>query len=171
MSESSVRVAVRPKWVVVGAAISVLGVALLLVPLTPQASETVRSQYVGSVSGFSLTGKIPVSVTWTSPEPVQIGAAACAATCTLSDYRNTGAVHQNGTSGSFTLSQPDGGSIIMGNVGPMPQIVGLPGPNITFRITTAPTTIGTGLAVIGGVVLIFGLILRSTKRVRASVPA
>lgn len=171
MSDSPVPLAVRPKWVAAGGVILVVGTVLLLVPVTPQPTETVRSQYVGSVSGFSLIGKIAVFVTWTSAGAVQIGAAACPSTCTLSDYGRSGAVRQYGTSGSFSLNQPDGGSIIMGNVGPTPQIVGLSGPNITFHITTAPTTVGTGAVVVGGAVLILGLVLRSTSYARPAPPA
>ena len=52
MRKPSALIVVRPKWAVTGAAVGVLGAALLFAPVAPQATMTFRSQYMGSVSGF-----------------------------------------------------------------------------------------------------------------------
>jgi uncharacterized membrane protein len=151
----------RIGWVVVGVVVILIGAALLFVPLEPQANQTADSSsstpyYVASVSGFSLTGSIPIAVSWTTngSTPVDVVAAACSGTC-QSISQVSGITSQNGTSGSFALNQPDGGSVLMGVV-----YSGHPGVTVTFKITTALTTIGTILVVVGILLLIVGLVLR-----------
>ncbi len=154
--------------VIVGVVLLIVGVALLLVPLVPQTNETVSSSsatpyYVASLSGFSLTGSIPIAVSWTSSGPaVTVIAGACSGTCS-NQSQVTGITSQAGTSGSFTLNQPDGGSILMGEV-----YTGSGTANVTFTITTALSTVGTVLVPIGILVLIVGVVL---KRKGAMAPA
>jgi uncharacterized membrane protein len=145
--------------VIVGVVLLIVGAALLFVPVVPQSNETVSSSstapyYAASVSGFSLTGSIPIAVTWASSGPsVTVIAGACSGSC-ISSSQVSSITYQNGTSGSFTLSQPDGGSILMG----VDQGGG--GVNVTFKITTALTTVGSILVPVGILVLIVGAVLK-----------
>jgi hypothetical protein len=162
--------------VAVGVVLLLIGAVLLFVPVVPQPNETVSSTaelpyYAAQVSGFALTGTTPIAVSWSvnGSNPVQIVAGACTGSC---QNENTSQISslttQNGTSGSFTLNQPNGGTILMGVVyggGPV---------TVTFKITTALSTVGSALLVIGILVLIAGLILRRTPKAppaMASQPA
>ena len=159
---------------VAGIVLVIIGAALTFVPVVPQGSQTVRSNstapyYAGSISGFSLTGSIPVSVSWTASSDVEI--VAVAASCDGAGCSNatqiSGATLQSGTSGSFTLDQPDGGSIIMG-------VVSTPGgssANATFKITTAVTTVGAILAIVGIILVIVGAVVRKGRKATTVAPA
>jgi uncharacterized membrane protein len=157
----------RKGLVVVGVVLLIIGVALLFVPLVPQSDETVSSTsdapfYAASVGGFSLTGTIPIAVSWTSTAATEVVAGACGGTCqNTSDV--TGIVTESGTSGSFTLNQPNGGSIAMGEV----DLSGT-AANVTFHITTALSTVGTILLVIGILVLIIGVVTGRKPKPMAS---
>jgi hypothetical protein len=160
---------VRGGLVVVGIVLAIIGAALLFVPVLPQSNETATSSsvapfYAGSVSGYSLTGSILVAVTWSTNgnTSVNVIAATCSGSCdNVSDV--SGYTSQNGTSGSFTLSQPNGGSVIMGIVysGETPVTV-------TFKITTTLSTVGTLLVVLGIILLILGLVLRGKSKAPAT---
>jgi hypothetical protein len=162
----------RPGLLVAGIVVLVIGVALLLVPVIPQTSETVRSTsntpyYEGSVSGYSLTGTTVVSVTWSTNSSVAVTvlAAACSGGCT-NISQVSGVTSENGTTGSFTLNQPNGGSVLMGEVygGPTPV-------SVTFKITTSLGTVGTILVVLGILLLIAGAVLgRRAKPAATTTP-
>lgn len=162
----------RIGWVIVGVVLVILGAVLLFVPVVPQASETVSSSsdtpyYVGQVSGFSLTGTIAVSVTWSAPSSVSIVAGACTSACANGSASNSSVTDltlQSGTSGSFTLNQPNGGYIVMGVVSSNQAPT-----NATFTITTALATVGTVLVPVGVLVLIVGVIRK--KKTAAPAPA
>jgi hypothetical protein len=149
----------RMGLVVVGVVLLLIGAVLLFVPVVPQSNETVSSNselpyYAASISGFALTGSTPVSVSWSvnGSTPVEIVAGACTSSCANATQISS-ITTQNATSGSFTLNQPNGGSILMGVVyggGPV---------TVTFKIATALSTVGTALLVIGILVLIAGLVL------------
>lgn len=163
----------RTGVVIVGVVLAIIGAALLFVPVVPQTSETVQSNsatpfYEGSVAGFSLTGSIPVSVTWTANTTVEMiaAAASCSGTNCANASQISGATIQSGTSGSFTLNQPDGGSIFMG-IAPTGG-----GPaNATFKITTALTTVGSVLVIVGILVLIVGAVLKRRTMAMPQAPA
>jgi uncharacterized membrane protein len=149
----------RAGLVVVGIVLAIIGAALLFVPVLPQSNETATSSsstpyYAGSVSGFSLTGSIVVAVSWSTNgnTSVNVIAATCGGSCdNVSDV--SGITSQNGTSGSFTLSQPNGGSIIMGVIYSGEAVT------VTFKITTTLSTVGTLLIVLGIILLILGIVL------------
>ncbi|MCI4338975.1 MAG: hypothetical protein L3J68_01405 [Thermoplasmata archaeon] len=162
----------RAGLVVVGIVLAIIGAALLFVPVLPQSNETATSSsstpyYAGSVSGFSLTGSIVVAVSWSTGgnTSVNVIAATCGGSCdNASDV--SGITSQNGTSGSFTLSQPNGGSIVMGVIysGETPVTV-------TFKITTTLSTVGTLLIVLGIILLILGVVLgRKSKAATPPTP-
>jgi uncharacterized membrane protein len=162
--------------VVVGLVLLIIGAVLTFVPVAPQPSETVYSDsyepyYHAHISEFSLTGTIAVSVSWSANATVEILAAALS--CQGSDCPTgnitqvSGLVNQTGTSGSFTLYQPSGGSFIMGiwsTSGNVPA-------SATFNLTTAVTQIGVILVIIGILVLIAGVVLRKKRpKAPAAVP-
>jgi uncharacterized membrane protein len=163
----------RAGVVVVGIVLVVIGAVLMFVPVVGQGSQKVDSSSstpydVFSVSGFSLTGSIPVSVAWTSTAAVTIVAAACSASCNTGDVSGiSGLTEQTGTSGSFTLNQPDGGEVLVGVVS---SGSGSPA-TATFSITTALTTVGSILLVLGIVILIVGVVLRSKSKAASMPPA
>ncbi|HXW66611.1 MAG TPA: hypothetical protein VEL82_01835 [Thermoplasmata archaeon] len=158
----------RGGLVVLGIILAVLGAALLFVPLLPQSNETVTSTsstpfYEGSVSGYSLTGSIPVAVSWSTNGSVAVEVAAATASCSGTNCANvsgvSGVTFQNGTSGSFMLDQPNGGTVVMGVI-----YSGSSAVVVTFKITTALATVGTVLLIVGIVVLILGVVLRGKPK-------
>lgn len=155
----------RMAIVVVGIVLAVIGAVLLFVPVVPQANQTVQSgsstPYVlFSVTGFSITGSIPVSMSWSSPTSVTILAAACSAHCSANVSQISGITSQTGTSGSFTLSQPDGGEVIFGVLS---FNTSGSAPTVTLKTSTALTTVGSILLIVGIIVLILGVVVKSKK--------
>jgi len=157
----------RPIWVAVGAVLIVVGVVLLYVPFVPQKSITVPASQgppdyeVGTVPGSSLTGKIPVAFAWTSSVTVTVYGGTCSNPC--SNYSElSGIVVQTGTSGTFTVQQPVGGTIFVGantSTGPA--------GSVSVKVTTAFSTLGS-LFVIGGVALaLVGLVIRPKRATSA----
>jgi len=151
---------------VVGVVLVVIGVALMYVPLSPQPNQQVwyteprgDQGYVGSVSGWSITGSIPVAVSWSAngSTSVSVLAGTCSGNC--SNGQVSDVTYQNGTSGSFTLNQPNGGSVAMG-------VLSFNGAaeSVTFKITTALTTVGAGLLILGIILVIVGLVVRSKRK-------
>jgi uncharacterized membrane protein len=164
---------VRIGLVVVGIVLLVLGAVLLFVPLVPQSSQTVSSDSavpgeVFSVSGFSLTGSIPVTISWTSDSPVIVAAATCSGNCESSNVSSvSGVTTQTGTSGTINLNQPDGGEVGFFVVSESPG----GHANATFNVKTALTSVGSILLIVGILVLILGVVLRSgPKNPPASAP-
>jgi hypothetical protein len=161
--------------VVAGIVLLVIGAVLLFVPLVPQADQTIKSNSslpvsVFSVSGFSITGSIPVSVSWTSNASVIVVGAAGGNIANSNISSVSGIVTQTGTSGSFTLNQPDGGEVVLGVLGG--SGFGGSGSNatVTFHVSTALTTVGSILLIVGILILIVGLVLKS-KSAKMATPA
>jgi len=161
---------------VVGIVLLIVGAALLFEPVVPQANETISSKsslpYVAeSVSGYSLTGSIVVHVSWTAPSTVTVLAGACTASCNgASDVSSL--TTQSGTSGSFTLNQPNGGEFLIGAINGTFTSGSAGSPaNATFTISTALATVGTLLIVVGIIVFIAGVVLRSDKARAAAMAA
>lgn len=159
--------------VIVGIVLAILGGVLLYVPIVPQTSQTVQSSsdtpyFLGSISGYSLTGTIAVSVTWTATSTVDVAAAACTSSCATTNSTSgvSDITYQSGTSGSFTLNQPNSGYILMGIFDSSGQAAA----NATFKITTALSTVGTVLLPVGIVLLIVGIVLRKSGS-KSSAPA
>lgn len=162
----------RIGFVIVGAIVAVVGVALLYVPVFPQSAQTVTakpgvpSYYVGNVSQDSLTGKIPVSISWTATTTVTVIGGACTSHCTnFSDLSDI--TLETGMSGSFMVDQPVGGSIFLG------ANTSTSSGSVTFKATIALTTAGSLLVILGLLILVAGALLRRTKAspAIATVPA
>jgi uncharacterized membrane protein len=159
--------------VVVGVILLILGAVLLFVPLVPQSNQTVDTSsslpfIAFQVGGYSVTGSIPVAVSWSSPTSVEVVAATCSGTCMNSNASASGITIQSGTSGSFTLNQPNGGTVGIGVLAPS----GSSGSNttVTFKIATALSTVGTLLLVVGILLLIVGVVVKSKKSAAAASP-
>lgn len=160
----------RIGMVVVGVVVLIIGAALMFVPLSPQPSQTLTqtsesTPYAFTISGISLTGSIPISVSWTSNTTITLLAVACSGTCgNLSTL--SGVTLQTGTSGSFSLSVPTGGTVEIGTI----TTGGTPS-STTVNVTTALTTVGTILLVVGILLLIVGLVLKRKPKGMAQPPA
>jgi uncharacterized membrane protein len=157
----------RTGIVVVGVVLLVVGAVLLFVPITPQPSQKIASNsstpvLLFSVSGFSVTGSIPISVSWSSTGPVTVAAATCSGTCqnraNVSDV--SGITLQSGTSGSFTLNQPNGGEVLIAAV----NTGGGNATTTTFNVTTALSTVGTILLIVGILLLIVGVVVKAKSK-------
>lgn len=162
----------RIGMVVVGVVVLIIGAALMFVPLSPQPSQTLTQSststpYAFTISGISLTGSIPISVSWTSNTTVLLVAVACSGSCSSGNVSAlSGATIQTGTSGSFTLNVPTGGTVEIA-VG---TITGS-ASSTTVNVTTALTTVGTILLVVGILLLIVGLVLKRKPKGMAQPPA
>ncbi len=143
--------------VAAGVVLLVIGLVLSFVPLVNQGS-TQLGQYVEDAagpSGYSITGSIPMSISWTSSNSgeLAVGVSSCsvsqvqASSCSASTTWH----NQSGTSGSESFSVPDGGSVTF-------VFSAAGGGSIT--LTTALTTIGLIVIVLGILVLIAGLVLK-----------
>jgi uncharacterized membrane protein len=153
----------RPVIVVVGIVLLIVGAVLLLEPVVPQGNQTISNNsalpyVIESVSGYSLTGSVVVHISWTAPTAVTVVGGACTANCNSSSSAS-GVTEQSGTSGSFTLNQPNGGEILFGALNPSTG----KGGNATFTISTALATVGTLLVVVGILLVIAGAVLKSDK--------
>jgi len=166
----------RSRLLLVGVVVTTLGAILSFVPLAPQPTWSLRTDssvafYSNHAGGFSVTGGIPTTVSWSASESVQIVAyTEPGPECTMSGYSSPAgsgysvpggiSASDSGTSGSFTVEQPENGCVVLA--------VNLPadsGPvNVTYHVTTAETTFGTLLLVPGIVLVIAGIVLRKDRK-------
>ena len=162
----------RAVSVVLGIVLLMAGAVLLFVPVVPQGShnETIALdsanggwyQLTENISGFSITGGIPVSVSWTSSGEVYLDAAGCSHYCdNVSQVANYMQV-EGGLSGSISLTQPNGGSIFLAwaqQTDPPTSV------NFTYSITTGLTVVGPALLIAGSISLILGVAMRSQDEI------
>jgi len=162
---SSGGVHVRLAIVVLGVVLAVVGAGLLLAPVSPRPDQTVREglSIAFSVQGFSLTGSIPVAVSWASTlnATITVYGLACSTTCTSNNVQGQFA-SQTGKSGSFLLDQPIGGTVLIYEVTKVGQL-----GNVTVKTATALPTEGSILVIVGIVVLTVGMVLRPKKQAMA----
>ena len=160
----------------VGVIVTILGAILSFVPLAPQPAGSLHTDsslafYAFRAGGLSVTGAIPTTVSWSASESVQIVAyTEPGPECTMSGYSGPSgsgydvpgatAATDSGTSGSFTFEQPESGCMVLA--------LNLPagsGPvNVTYHVTTAETTFGTPLLLVGIVLVIAGVVLRKNEK-------
>jgi len=162
-------------WIAVGAVVLIVGAALLYVPVVPQyrSTETVSLQspdrgwyfLLENVSGYSITGVVPVLVSFTSSDIVDVEYATCTDVChnftQLQQGQRVAGTYQIGiltlvTGGSISLNQPNGGSIW---VAWGQQESSVSSVNITYSVTTGLTLAGPVLLAAGSAVLLCGVIL------------
>lgn len=161
------------RWVVsvAGVAVLLVGVLLLWVPLAPVSSPTFSPGpspqspvYLFSVSGYSLSGTIPVSIYWTMSggTTVTLAAAACSNRCQSGNVSALSDISmQSGTTGTFKINQPNGGEIVV-------VLVSFSSPShsvgVSLSILAGIPTVGSVL-LIGGIALaILGVLLPSGRR-------
>jgi len=163
---------VRAVWVVLGVVLLVAGAVLLFVPVVPQGSHTETIaidsanrgwyQLTENISGVSVTGGIPVSVSWTSSGEVYVDAAGCSHYCdNVSQVANYMQV-EAGLSGSISLTQPNGGSIFLAWAQQSEPPTSI---NFTYSITTGLTVVGPVLLIAGSISLILGIAMRSKDEI------
>jgi uncharacterized membrane protein len=158
----------RAGILVVGIVLIILGGVLMFIPLIQSSSanlSTTQPAYEVNVTGFSITGTIPGTISWTSNQAVTMDAGTCSAvssnnTCTGS--RNI-LSSENGTSGTFTFSVAPGGAIVVGMIG---------GDAATASVTVklAQTTVGLILLVVGIILLLVGAVTHKKVPPAAPVP-
>lgn len=160
-------------FVVIGVVVALVGATLLYVPVYPQPTQTVPAlpgpptYYIGNVTGAPITGKIPVSISWTANVTVTVIGGACTNHCV--NFTDLSSVTlQAGTSGSFTVDQPIGGSIFFGA-----NASGSTSGLVTFKVTSALSTLASALVIVGVVLALIGVFLRTQKPspAIATVPA
>ncbi len=161
------------RWVVsvAGVAVLLVGVLLLWVPLAPQPAPTLSSGplppspgYVFSVGGYSLTGTIPVTIYWTMSggTTVTLAAAACSNRCNSGNVSAlSGLSIETGTTGTFTIDQPNGGEIVV-------VMVSFSSPSdsvgVALSIMVGIPTVGSILLIGGIALVILGVVLPSGRR-------
>ena len=158
----------RAGILVAGIVLILLGAVFLYVPIVPQGSQKVTESqpYAFNLTGFSLFGSQPIRMTWTSNVPIVFAAAACSSlsACTSASLTGLSSVSiQTGTSGTFTLSVPNGGTVIVGIVSTQSNSSSTPA-NANVSVTTALGTVGTALLVLGIVIFLVGLVLRKKRK-------
>jgi uncharacterized membrane protein len=148
----------RAGIVVVGILLIIIGAVLMFVPLLSSASVNLSSsqpEQEVNVSGFSITGGIPATLSWTSNQPVNVSVATCSSVAGNGTCKGTVSLlsAENGTSGSFSFNVPAGGGIGVGMVG---------GDAATASVTIklAQTTVGLIVLVIGVILFLVGAAVR-----------
>jgi hypothetical protein len=153
----------RPLIALAGGLIAAIGVVLLFLPVVPQPSAVVPAATgpptydVGKIPGASLSGVIPITITWTSTTFVTIIGGVCANPCTQNSSLSDVTVQQ-GTKGSFTVNQPVDGSTFVGA-----NTTGNTSGTVTFKLTSALTTAASLLIVAGIIVVLVGVLLGRPK--------
>jgi uncharacterized membrane protein len=162
----------RVGMVVVGVVLLVIGAVLLFVPVAPQPSQTmnessIETPYAFQISGFSITGNMPITVSWTSNTSVTLLAVACTGSCNSGNISTLSGVEvQTGTSGTFNMNVPSGGTVEIGAA----PLTGGPSTT-TVNVTTSETTIGSILLIVGILLLIVGLVLKRKSKAMSAPPA
>jgi hypothetical protein len=149
------------RWILFpGIAAVAIGLVLVFVPVVAQPTEIVPADrgaptyYRADVTGFSITGVLPILITWTASTTVTLVAGACTSACTnFTDISDL--TLQEGTGGHFTLDQPVDGSIFVGA-----NASGSVNGSVTIHPETTISAAGSILLVGGIIAVLVGLFLR-----------
>lgn len=152
----------RTGIVVVGIVLLVLGAVLAFVPLVQTASQNVSeltpAAYNVSAT-FSITGTVPLSISYTASQAVQIMVETCDSITFSSSNapqcKNPSNATQNGSSGTFSVAVKPGGAFAVAVIGP---------GTATITVKEGQTTLGDILLILGIVILLVGLVLRKKAR-------
>jgi hypothetical protein len=164
---------------ILGIVLIVIGIALSYVPIVPEGSHSATTtfsssagvwsewyQFSENVSGYSVTGVIPVTISWSASAGTDADAAACFGHCTnVTQVESFMKTEGEGTSGSFSLLQPNGGSIFLALI---QQTHPPASDNFTFSITAVLTVAGPLLLTFGTITIILAGILRPRGEVHPS---
>lgn len=148
-----------------GTALILSGTVLIYVPVVSQGSHTRTLEYppgnwyyilTENISGRSLTGMIPVSISWSSNGSMDVVAAACNHPClNESQLPKNSTTYQNlVTSGTVALDVRNGGSIF---VAWFQQTDHPPSTEFTYTVWTVQTTAPPVLLVSGSIILVLGV--------------
>lgn len=163
---------VRRRWrralisIILGLALILSGVIVIFVPVVRQGSGSRTLVYppgdryyilTENISGFSITGTIPVTIQWSTNGSVDVVAAACVRYCSNESQLPPGStVYQNLlTSGSFSLNVTNGGSIF---VAWFQQTDHPPTTALTYTVWTGLTAAPPVLLGLGAAVVVLGVV-------------
>lgn len=158
----------RRRVLLLGIVLVLIGIVLSYVPTVPEGSHTATVtadsvagpwyQFSEKVPGSSVTGVIPITISWTaSSRATDADAAACFGDCTnVTQVDSFMQTEGEGTSGSFSLLQPNGGSIFLALI---QQTTPPASDNFSFSITAVLTVAGPLLLTSGTIVIILAGIL------------
>lgn len=180
----------RAGLVVVGIILLILGAVLWFVPLIPSSDNFSAStpdcptapDCTFAYNIYTASSLVPTyaKLSWSSPETVTFVAFTCTNSVSSDqlDSANTSAElravcgtnatvgNTTGTSGSYSFTIPAGGSLVFlaltGSSTP---------PNVTSTLTGTEPFLGLILVVLGVIVLILGLVLKSRRQKAAANPA
>ena len=160
-----------------GAAAIVIGLVFALVPFVPQVSTSLPSNtprttvfhgYAWNLTGFSLTGRIAVALSWTANLPVNTTIEVCPSGAFNGTYvcRGTSSWPGNssGTSGGDTFNVAVGSTVLIAMYGSN-QSQGY----ITGHVTNG--TVALVILILGIVLLLSGVVLRRRKKVPPPTPS
>src|SRR5690242_12221828 len=146
----------RAGVLVVGILLAILGGILAFVPFIPTGSQTITAQQEWAfnvTAAFSITGTVPLSISWSSPTDVTVQLVTCDSVSDLT-CTNEHDSEQNGTSGTFAVNPKVNGAVGL--------ILGTPG-NATVTVREAQPTIGDALLIVGGLFVVAGIVLPRRK--------
>jgi hypothetical protein len=156
----------REVWVVFGIVLLLVGAYFLLVSVVPAGGESVTvslfsgggnvHQVSENISGFSITGSLSVYVSWASNLQVSFEAASCSDECSFSNLPYEMVAGGEGTTGSSTFNQPNGGNILLVW---SQENFSRPSYNLTYSVWTTVPNVGPCLLISGAIVLFVGIAL------------
>jgi uncharacterized membrane protein len=154
-------------WAIVallGVVLVVVGAVLSFVPVASQGAQTVTEStpFTANETGYSLTGFVYASFSWTATSDIQFTLFTCPTLiangqCSGTTYY----VNQSGTSGSGSFSVQSGGFVAA-------YISGTGNPSASLTIKLAEPTFGLIAIIVGLVLLLVGVILRKRSKDRAA---
>lgn len=161
--------------IVLGIALILSGAILIFVPVVPQASHAEILKFPPgnydyflreNISGFSVTGFIPVDIPWNSNGSMDVVAAACVHYCSnQSQLPSSSIVYETLVNASAVfLWVPNGGSIF---VAWYQQTDHPPSSSLSYTVWTGLTPAGPILLVSGSAGVVLGI---SFRRVDAAKP-
>ncbi len=153
-----------------GVVLIVVGAVLAFVPILQAGSEVVTSDTAwafDATASFSITGTIPLSISYTSNQSVNLYVESCTGGITQSPggmpecTGGTVVSFLNGSSGAISFDEKVGGGVIVGLVSP---------GSATVVVKEAQTPIGDILLILGALFLLVGLVLPKRRPVPATPP-
>ncbi len=154
--------------VAIGIVLLVIGAVLAFVPLIQAASQDVSesSPAAYNISAlFSITGTVPLSISYTSSQTVDILVGTCdSVTYSPSGQpqcSNPSISSQNASGGTFNVNVKPGGAVVIGLLGP---------GTATVTVKEGQTTAGDILLILGIVLVLVGLVLRGRARPVSPTP-
>jgi uncharacterized membrane protein len=166
----------RASLLIVGAILVVIGLVLAFVPLIQSISqdtvantttESVFQGYAWNITGFAITGSIPITISWTASGPVKTELVICSGGGFNGYFYCAGTPswpsNQSGTSGTASFSAPSGSSLLFA----------MYSQNATTGHVNgelAESTIGLIIVIVGIILLIVGVVLKGKHTSHVTTP-